>query len=135
MIDMAIIFPIWRRNLCAACGAIAGAFAGTIFGLLLTQGSAPAIAASALVQIGLILAVAAWIGLLIVLASWLHYQLGAVWLPALINAVLTAILTVLAAYAVKSLPFLAPILGVLIGTLVGFILCRFCDPQSLAAQK
>jgi len=129
------LIPIWRRNLCAVTGAIAGAFVGTVFGLLLVGAATPTLTQAELLQIALILAVVAWLCLLVLLASWLHYQLSVIWLPALVNAVITAILTVLLAYALKHFPYLAPIIGAIVGTLVGAVLCRFCEPQTKAVAK
>ena len=129
------IFTIWRHNLCAVSGAIAGAFAGTFFGLFLIEAAFPAMTPSDRIIMGLALAFVAWLFLLLVLASWLKYALGAIWLPALANAVITAVLTVFATYALKHFPYLGPSCGLIIGTVIGAILCRFCEPRRLAVQK
>lgn len=129
------LIVIWHHNLCAVTGAIAGAFVGTVFGLLLVETAIPVITVTERIQIALILALVAWLCLLVVLASWLHYQFSAIVLPVLVNAVITAILTVFIAYVLKAFPYLAPIIGAIVGTLVGAILCRFCDARNLAVGK
>lgn len=130
---MTSFIAIWRHNLCAVTGAIAGGLTGMVFGLLLISNAGAPIAASELLAIALLLAFVAWLMVLLVVGVWLHYGLTAVAAPALVTTVITALITVAIAYAVK-FPYLATLIGLAVGTLVGALLCRLCYRDRLVSK-
>jgi len=125
------ILTIWHRSLCAVTGAIAGGFAGMLFGFAQLQ--QPALTPTDAVKVGILLGLVAWVFILMVEALWLHYGAAVVW-PSLVTSLLSAILTVVVANAV-AVPVLSVWIGLLFGTLVGALLCRLCgervDPRGV----
>ena len=123
---------IWRRSLCAVSGAIAGVIVGFIFGLFQIQTPVPALALPDVVRVSLMLGIAAWIATLVIVGIWARYGIAAIFLPSLVNALVTSLLTVYIANSVR-MPILALWIGMLVGTLVGALLCRLCGNRLRAA--
>jgi hypothetical protein len=122
---MAFGLPIWTRSLCAASGALAGGFTGSVLGLLLSPPNAITLTASEALRAGVILGLVGWVIILLVVGAWLHYGISQIAAPSLVNAMLSAILTVFVCRAVH-FPIADTVLGLMVGTLVGWILCQLC---------
>ena len=122
-----------RLSFCALNGAIVGAIAGFLIGLLQGEHAQP-LAAAEVLGVGVTLGLLGWAFILIVVGMWLHYGSSAVAWPALINALLTAVLTVWVNNLVD-LQTIATLIGILIGILVGTVLCRLCRRGRWAANQ
>ncbi len=119
------IFSIWRRSICALAGGFCGGVAGALLGLYQAADPAFRLSGPEVWQMGLLLALVAWIGVLVVIGLWLHYGLRATALPALVTAVIVSIITVAIANKVH-VPPLTVWIGLIVGTLIGAALCAFC---------
>jgi len=112
-------------SFCAQAGATIGSMVGFFFGALQTEHPTAVFTAFQLLLFSLILALVAFIVVLVVFGIWQRYGVGAIFLPALINALATAFLTVFVNDMLKQ-PFFAAVVGIAVGIVVGSVLCALC---------
>lgn len=127
---MSAIPRIWQQSLCAVTGAIAGGFAGMVFGIIETQQIGWPVGQA--VRMGVVFGLVGWIGILLIEALWLHYGAAVVW-PSFVTSLLSAVLTVVVANTI-AIPVVAVWIGLIIGTLVGALLCRLCDQRGAVTK-
>jgi hypothetical protein len=114
-------------GICATVGFIAGGLSGlvlTIYAMDLT--SAPTLTAREIWQVGLVLAAATAGLLLFYLYVLCRYTLSSVFMPVVLNCLLTCLLTVWLV-DVTGLWDWAFFVGTVVGLLVGRLLCIFCQ--------
>jgi hypothetical protein len=112
-------------SFCALAGATVGAIAGFFFGLLQSAKPGVTFTASDLALASLLLAATGLLVVLVVFGLWQRYGAGAIFWPALIDALATSFLTVYVNNALK-MPLLACPVGLLVGVVVGTVLCALC---------
>ena len=121
-----------RLSLCASTGGIMGTVAGalTSIALLGHHGTPPT--AGDLLTMGIVLALLNML-LLVILSLWLRYVVADLFLPVVLNALLTSIATVYVV-SVLSVPALGAIVGLLIGIVIGTLLCLLCHCLGLNVE-
>lgn len=113
-----------RLGICATTGFIGGAIAGFFLLLLFLAngGTDPALTVGLFWRIVLVLTLFDFAALLFLLVGLCHYSLASVWLPILINALLTCFTTTLLVSVFKW--WLGSIIvGMLVGLAIGRLLC------------
>ena len=120
-----------RVPFCSLAGMLVGSITGTLFGLTLFAHPGASLDLKTLLGIGLLLGLLGFVFVLFFIGVLLRYGIGQIFLPGLVNALITAVITVLVDYVLQ-VPELAGWVGLLIGLLVGAILCRLCEAWSVA---
>jgi hypothetical protein len=116
-----------RLPFCGKVGAIAGATVGL---LAATSYVAQMLTTWAAVwQVGLLLAVPAWLTVLFVVGVLLRYRCADLAVPALVNCLLTSLATIAVLHLLPPSGF-AILVGALVGAAVGSILCWLCERLS-----
>ena len=112
-------------GICAVSGAIAGAFAGGLFGLVEFVTPNPAFPPALLLAVAFGLSLIAWLGILVIVGVLGNYGVMAIARQSLVTTGITGILTVLLVHATDA-GLAGRLLGWLIGFLVGKALCQLC---------
>lgn len=116
---------IATAGICAVSGAIAGAFAGGLFGLVEFVTPNPAFPRPVLLAIAVGLSLIAWLGVLVIVGMFGNYGVLAIASRSLVTCVATGILTVLLVHATN-----AGLAGMLLGWILGFVVgkafCQLC---------
>ena len=87
-----------------------------------------------IVKVGILLGLLGWVVVLVVVGMWLRYGVRAIFLAALINAILTSVLAVYANNLIQR-PTLASLIGLVVGVLVGAALCWLCGKITIRLRK
>src|SRR6267378_4451438 len=88
-----------KAGICAASGAIAGAFVGGLFGLFEVVSGNPPLTPSLLLGIAIGLALVSWVVVLVIVGVFGNYGAIAIAGQSLVTCGITGILTVLFVYA------------------------------------
>jgi hypothetical protein len=113
-----------RLSFCALMGGLAGAICGLLFAVIQT-GHAPGIFTNqALLYIGLMLGLTAFVLLLLIVGGFCRYGVRAIFVGALLISLVTGVVTTFVSERV-GISTITAIVGLLVGIVVGSIFCRF----------
>src|SRR5262249_50092975 len=110
---------------CSLPGAVAGSFAGFLFGIFQLENPGMPLTLRQLIIIGALLGLTGLLLVLFFFGMLLRYDMGQILWPALLNALLTATLAVIVNNWL-SISALAGLVGMFVGIVVGALLCRLC---------
>jgi hypothetical protein len=117
---------ISTAGICAASGAIAGAFVGGVFGLVEFATANPPLPRLVLLGVAVGLSLFAWLVVLAIVGVFGNYGVRAIASQALVTTGITGILTVFLTHAIHA-GLAGMLLGWIIGFLVGKMLCSLCS--------
>lgn len=117
-------------GICAASGAIAGAFVGGLFGLFEVMSGNPPLPHSLLLGIAIGLSFVSWVIVLVIVGVFGNYGAIAIAGQSLVTCGITGVLTVLLVYATH-----AGLVGMLLGWIIGFVLGKALCAWCYASQR
>ena len=119
-------------GICAVSGAIAGAFAGGVFGLVEFVTANPPLPRLVLLGVAVGLSLIAWLVVLTIVGVFGNYGVLAIASRSLVTTGITGILTVLLVHATHA-GLAGMLLGWVIGFQVGRTLCALCSASERRA--